>query len=77
MNTKWQLKDGSKNEYEGLDRNSNELKWRASRADLIFGSNSKLRAIYEVYASDDYQEKFILDFIKTWNKVMNLDKFKS
>jgi catalase-peroxidase len=77
MNTKWQLKDGSKNEYEGLDRNSNELKWRASRADLIFGSNSELRAICEVYASDDYQEKFILDFIKTWNKVMNLDRFKS
>ena len=77
MNTKWQLKDGSKNEYEGLDRNSNELKWRASRADLIFGSNSELRAICEVYASDDYQEKFVLDFIKTWNKVMNLDRFKS
>jgi catalase-peroxidase len=77
MDTKWKLKDGAKNEYEGLDRNSNELKWRASRADLIFGSNSELRAICEVYASDDYQEKFILDFIKTWNKVMNLDRFKS
>ncbi len=77
MDTKWQLKDGSKNEYEGLDRKSNELKWKASRADLIFGSNSELRAICEVYASDDYQEKFILDFIKTWNKVMNLDRFKS
>ena len=61
--------------FEGRDRETGELKWTATRVDLIFGSNSQLRALAEVYASEDSQEKFIHDFTAAWNKVMNLDRF--
>jgi catalase-peroxidase len=72
MNTKWQPANGF---YEGRDRSSGELKWTATRTDLVFGSNSQLRAIAEVYACDAADEKFVRDFIAVWNKVMNLDRF--
>ena len=65
----------SKNEFEGRDRKTGELKWTASRVDLIFGSNSELRALAEVYACSDSSEKFVTDFVAAWNKVMNLDRF--
>ena len=61
--------------FEGRDRDSDELEWTATRVDLIFGSNSQLRAIAEVYASEDSSEKFLRDFAAAWNKVMNLDRF--
>ena len=61
--------------FEGYDLETGELKWTATRVDLIFGSNSQLRALVEVYGSDDSQEKFVNDFIATWDKVMNLDRF--
>lgn len=75
MNTVWKAKDESQLEFEGLDRKNNNLLWTATRADLVFGSNSELRAIAEVYASSDATDKFVRDFISTWNKVMNLDRF--
>lgn len=65
----------SKDAFEGRDRNTGVLKWKASRVDLIFGSNSELRAIAEVYACSDSKEKFVTDFVAAWNKVMNLDRF--
>ncbi|MFM1864883.1 MAG: Catalase-peroxidase, partial [Actinomycetota bacterium] len=61
--------------FEGKDRKSGAVKWTASRVDLAFGSNSQLRALAEVYASDDAKEKFIHDFVAAWNKVMNLGRF--
>jgi catalase-peroxidase len=61
--------------FEGRDRNSGELKWTATRVDLVFGSNSQLRALAEVYGCEDSLEKFQHDFIAAWNKVMNLDRF--
>jgi catalase-peroxidase len=61
--------------FEGRDRVSGERKWTGTRVDLIFGSNSQLRAIAEVYGSQDAQEKFVHDFVAAWNKVMNLDRF--
>jgi catalase-peroxidase len=61
--------------YEGRDRKSKELKWTATRVDLIFGSHSQLRALAEVYASTDSKEKFARDFVAAWSKVMNLDRF--
>jgi catalase-peroxidase len=61
--------------YEGKDRPTGDLKWTATAADLVFGSNSQLRAIVEVYACDDAKEKFVRDFVAAWNKVMNLDRF--
>ena len=61
--------------YEGRDRNTGEVKWTASAVDLVFGSNSQLRAIAEVYASEGNKEKFVEDFIAAWTKVMNLDRF--
>ena len=76
MNTVWKPKDENQLEFEGRDRKNNNLIWTATRADLVFGSNSELRAIAEVYASSDATEKFIKDFISTWNKVMNLDRFE-
>ena len=76
MNTKWVSKNNSQEEFEGRDRKTDELIWTATRADLIFGSNSELRALAEVYASNDAREKFINDFISAWNKVMNLDRFE-
>ena len=61
--------------FEGKDRKTNKIKWIGTRADLIFGSNSQLRAIAEVYATDDSKDKFLNDFIAAWTKVMNLDRF--
>ena len=75
MNTVWKPRDESQLEFEGRDRKNNNLIWTATRADLVFGSNSELRAIAEVYASSDATDKFIRDFVLTWNKVMNLDRF--
>jgi catalase-peroxidase len=75
MNTQWQAVSEDKEFYTGNDRNTGQPKWIATRADLVFGSNSELRAIAEVYASSDALEKFVNDFIATWNKVMNLDRF--
>jgi catalase-peroxidase len=75
MNTAWKPTAGDKNVFEGRDRKTGELKWTATRVDLIFGSNSELRAIAEVYACNDSHYKFILDFISAWNKVMNADRF--
>jgi len=74
MRTQWQLA-GSDGAYEGRDRKTNELRWTGTRVDLIIGSHSQLRALAEVYASDDAKEKFVRDFVAAWNKVMNLDRF--
>ena len=75
MNTVWSATSEDKLEFEGKDRKTGQTKWTASRADLIFGSNSELRALAEVYASDDVKEKFVKDFVSAWSKVMNLDRF--
>ena len=75
MNTEWKAKANSSEEFEGINRQTGKLEWTATRADLIFGSNSELRALAEVYASDDAKEKFINDFVLAWSKVMNLDRF--
>ncbi|DAB35393.1 MAG TPA: catalase/peroxidase HPI [Sulfurospirillum sp. UBA12182] len=75
MDIEWKALDKEENEFEGIERVSKKPKYKASRVDLVFGSNSQLRAIAEVYASDDAKEKFVLDFIEVWNKVMNLDRF--
>jgi catalase-peroxidase len=75
MGTKWQVSERCEHLYEGSDRNSGEPKWRASAVDLVFGSNSQLRAISEVYASDDGSEQFVADFVCAWDKVMNADRF--
>jgi catalase-peroxidase len=75
MNTAWKATDETKELFEGTDSANGKVKWTATRADLIFGSHSELRAISEVYASDDAKEKFVNDFIAAWNKVMNLDRF--
>ncbi|ESU20978.1 catalase/peroxidase HPI [Flavobacterium cauense R2A-7] len=75
METTWKAVDEQKELFEGHDRVTGELKWTGTRADLIFGSNSELRALAEVYASADAQEKFVKDFVAAWDKVMNLDRF--
>jgi catalase-peroxidase len=75
MGTVWKATSESEETFEGRDRGTGALKWSASRADLVFGSNSQLRAIAEVYACDDSQEKFMHDFVAAWDKVMNLDRF--
>lgn len=75
LNTKWEATSEDEDEFKGTDRTSGEVKWTGTRADLIFGSNSELRAIAEVYGCDDGQEKFINDFVAAWNKVMELDRF--
>ena len=75
MNTAWKATDESREVFEGRDRKTNQLKWTATRADLIFGSNSELRALAEVYASSDANEKFVKDFVAAWTKVMDLDRF--
>ncbi|MDD2721560.1 MAG: catalase/peroxidase HPI [Gallionella sp.] len=75
MNTEWKAVSGSSEVFEGHDRKTGESRWTATRVDLVFGSNSELRALAEVYASSDAQEKFVRDFITAWNKVMNLDRF--
>ncbi len=75
MSTKWQKSSNSEGVYEGVDRKTGELKWTATPVDLIFGSHSELRAIAEVYASEDGKQKFVADFVNAWNKVMTLDRF--
>lgn len=75
MSTNWTPTSEDKVDFEGKDRASNKVKWAATRADLIFGSNSELRGIAEVYASNDAKEKFVKDFVASWTKVMNLDRF--
>ena len=75
MSTQWQPSAGAEGVYEGRDRTTNEVKWSGTRADLVFGSNSELRALAEVYACADSKEKFAKDFVAAWNKVMNLDRF--
>ena len=75
MNTTWKAISESKQSFEGRDRATGEIKWTASRVDLIFGSNSELRAIAEVYGCADGKEKFVKDFVAAWTKVMNLDRF--
>ena len=75
MNITWKANTATEDAFEGRDRKTGELKWTGSRVDLIFGSNSELRAIAEVYASDDAKSKFVTDFVATWTKVMNLDRF--
>ena len=75
MRTAWKAAAGDSEIYEGSDRTTGQVKWTGSRADLVFGSNSELRAVAEVYASADAGDKFIKDFVATWNKVMNLDRF--
>lgn len=75
MGTAWMPASEDKELFNGRDRKTGELKWTATRADLIFGSNSELRALAEVYGSADAKEKFVADFVKAWNKIMNLDRF--
>ncbi len=75
MSTKWVALSERKDVFEGRDRASDNFKWTATRADLIFGSNSELRALAEVYGCEDGEEKFIADFVNAWTKVMNLDRF--
>jgi catalase-peroxidase len=75
MSTEWKPTDETAEYFDGIDRKSGENKFTATRADLIFGSNSELRALAEVYASEGAKEKFVKDFIKAWDKVMNLDRF--
>ncbi|MDR6782989.1 catalase-peroxidase [Pedobacter africanus] len=75
MNTSWKAASEDREIYEGSDRATGAKKWTATRADLVFGSNSELRAVAEVYGSADAQQKFVTDFVSAWNKVMNLDRF--
>ncbi|SDL14177.1 catalase-peroxidase [Catalinimonas alkaloidigena] len=75
LNTTWKSTSDTETLFEGRDRSSGEVKWTATRVDLVFGSNSELRALAEVYACSDSQEKFLNDFVAVWNKVMNLDRF--
>ena len=75
MDTEWQASSTSEGVFEGRNRGTGELKWTGTRVDLVFGSNSELRALAEVYACDDSQQKFVRDFVAAWNKVMNLDRF--
>ena len=75
MGTTWQATSEDANTFEGRDAATGEVKWTGSRADLVFGANSELRALAEVYASDDAKEKFVNDFVAAWNKVMNADRF--
>jgi catalase-peroxidase len=75
MNTEWKATSDAADTFEGRDRRTGERKWTGSRVDLVFGSNSELRALAEVYACDDAREKFARDFVAAWDKVMNLDRF--
>ena len=76
MNTTWKETSDKEELFEGRDRKTGKAKWSGTRADLIFGSNSQLRAIAEVYAAADSEEKFLSDFISAWTKVMNADRFE-
>ncbi|NNC83944.1 MAG: catalase-peroxidase, partial [Flavobacteriales bacterium] len=73
----WKAVDDNDEVFEGTDRKTGMVKWTGTRVDLIFGSNSELRALAEVYACDDAKERFVEDFIAAWDKVMNLDRFDS
>ena len=75
MGTEWKAVSDAKDVFEGRDRKTGQVKWTGTRVDLIFGSNSQLRALAEVYGCADSQEKFVHDFVAAWNKVMNLDRF--
>lgn len=75
MSTKWEPVNDAAEEFNGVDRNTGTQRWTATRADLVFGSNSQLRALAEVYATNDGREKFVKDFVAAWNKVMTLDRF--
>jgi catalase-peroxidase len=75
MATDWKATSDSADAFEGRSRDTGELRWTGTRVDLIFGSNSELRAIAEVYGSSDAEEKFVRDFVAAWDKVMNLDRF--
>ena len=75
MGTAWKAVSDEEEEFEGRDRNTDELKWTGTRADLVFGSNSQLRALAEVYATDDSKDAFVHDFVAAWTKVMNADRF--
>ena len=75
MSTTWRATSDAQNLFEGSDRVTGEPRWTASRADLIFGSNSELRAISEVYACEDAKAKFVTDFVAAWDKVMNLGRY--
>lgn len=77
MGTTWKATTDDDTVFEGSDRSTGNVKWKATRADLIFGSNSELRALAEVYGTEDAKEKFVRDFTKTWTKIMNLDRFDS
>ena len=74
MGTKWEA-SSTEGVFEGRDRATGKIQWTGTRADLVFGSNSQLRAIAEVYACDDSKEAFVKDFVAAWNKVMNLDRY--
>ena len=75
MGIKWKEVSKAEDLFEGKDRKTNKVKWTGTRVDLIFGSNSQLRAIAEVYACEDSKSMFLADFISAWTKVMNLDRF--
>lgn len=75
MDTEWKESDTTENVFEGSDRATGEPKWSGAAVDLVFGSNSQLRAIAEVHASDDAGKPFVRDFVAAWDKVMNLDRF--
>jgi catalase-peroxidase len=75
IGTVWKATSDAQDVFEGRDRKTGEVKWTATRADLIFGSNAQLRALSEVYGSSDAHGKFVDDFVAVWNKVMNLDRF--
>jgi catalase-peroxidase len=75
MRTQWLPSAGADGVYEGRDRKTDEVRWTGTRVDLIFGSHAQLRALAEVYACADAEEKFVKDFVAAWTKVMNLDRF--
>jgi catalase-peroxidase len=75
MATVWKATSDANDTFEGRDRKSGEVRWTATRADLVFGSNAQLRALSEVYASSDAHKKFVQDFVAAWTKVMNLDRW--
>jgi catalase-peroxidase len=75
MSTEWKESSSNKGVYEGRDRATGEIKWTGTAVDLLFGYNSQLRALSELYAQEDSKEKFVRDFVAAWNKVMNNDRF--
>jgi catalase-peroxidase len=75
MGTEWKAVSGARDVFEGCDRTTGQVKWTGTRVDLVFGSNSQLRALAEVYGSSDAQAKFVQDFVAVWAKVMNLDRY--